>query len=262
MTKVTMELTKDQLQTVATERGVEFKKAWNKTQLVEAINSVVVEEVKEEVLTTEPQTQQIILPGFKGLSTLAGTSIKVEEKKVSPTPQPVKEEVVLPGFEEMKSRIAKGLFVVNKNRTVALRITAVSTDLKVYSGYQFIHKDLEVKPTFKVTDRAIKAGEFVFVSTSEVKAIIDTITAKKNKPTPQPIKETSNNRYLVDVDRTTGEAAVIDRKDGSVYTPSYGTYYKKAMNITGYTHPELANKIMQEGTFGERLAAKLAKYSK
>ena len=50
MTKVTMELKKDELVAIATERGIAFKKSWNKTQLVEAINGAIVEEtVQKEV---------------------------------------------------------------------------------------------------------------------------------------------------------------------------------------------------------------------
>ena len=53
MSKVTMEMKKDELVAIATERGVVFKKSWNKGQLVAAINGTG--EVAQEELALETQ---------------------------------------------------------------------------------------------------------------------------------------------------------------------------------------------------------------
>lgn len=265
MTKVTMELKKDELVAIATERGVEFKKSWNKTQLVEAINGSIVEEtvttVQEEVEETvkEEKTQPSITELMAQMANLGRSQMNVEpikeEKKEAPAVQPtkpvevVKKKVSEYTVEELNAyvadRLAKGvaIYATNKSETVAIRINAVDNISLV--GYTSTARS----SVFSVYTKAFINGTFKFVDSKKAAAIHNASIEKAKAE-----REKDNSRYMFILERS-GDFALVDRKEKAIVKPSLTKDASNAIVNTGFIYKTAQAKAKDKPSLVDRLNA-------
>ena len=266
MTKVTMELKKDELVAIATERGVVFKKSWNKAQLVEAINGAIVEEtvqkevkgtfldVKEEAPKQLSIQEQMTMMANLGRSHMNVEPVK-EEKTEAPASQSTKQVGVVKKkvsdytVEELNAyvadRLAKGvaIYATNKAETIAIRINAVDNISLV--GYTSTARS----SVFSVYTKAFINGTFKFVDAKKAAAIHNASIEKAKAE-----KEKNNSRYMFILERS-GDFALVDRKEKAIVKPSLTKDAVNAVVNTGFINKTAQAKAKDKPSLVDRLNA-------
>lgn len=268
MTKVTMKLKKDELVAIATERGVEFKKSWNKTQLVEAINGSIVEEtvttVQEEVKESvkEEKTQPSITELMAQMANLGRSHMNVEpvkeEKKEAPAVQPTKQvEVVKKKVSEytveelnayVADRLAKGvaIYATNKTGTVAIRVNGVKGNSLV--GYTSTARN----SVFTMYTKAFINGTFKFIDAKKAAAIHNASVEKAKAVKAE--KKVDNNRYVFYLERS-GDFALVDRKEKAIVKPSLSKNVVDTVVKTKFISDKAKEKAKNMPSLVDRLNA-------
>ena len=268
MTKVTMKLKKMELVAIATERGVEFKKSWNKTQLVEAINGSIVEEtvttVQEEVKESvkEEKTQPSITELMAQMANLGRSHMNVEpikeEEKEAPAVQPTKQvEVVKKKVSEytveelnayVADRLAKGvaIYATNKTGTVAIRVNGVKGNSLV--GYTSTARN----SVFTMHTKAFINGTFKFIDAKKAAAIHNTSVEKAKAVKAE--KKVDNNRYVFYLERS-GDFALVDRKEKAIVKPSLSKNVVDTVVKTKFISDKAKEKAKNMPSLVDRLNA-------
>ena len=268
MTKVTMELKKMELIAIATERGVNFKKSWNKTQLVEAINGSIVEEtvttVQEEVKESvkEEKTQPSITELMAQMANLGRSHMNVEpikeEEKEAPAVQPTKQvEVVKKKVSEytveelnayVADRLAKGvaIYATNKTGTVAIRVNGVKGNSLV--GYTSTARN----SVFTMYTKAFINGTFKFIDAKKAAAIHNASVEKAKAVKAE--KKVDNNRYVFYLERS-GDFALVDRKEKAIVKPSLSKNVVDTVVKTKFISDKAKEKAKNMPSLVDRLNA-------